>query len=157
MKFHYGSGHRLDGELIYRHSGYSIDFMPSVEGFGGYSGRGTGSILIDTLQLEVCADTGRVLFPWGLFPYTKWRKADIFVPESTSGELFLDDVSSVVVGAGVGLPGAEEWLVRFDDQSGWICVGSGDKAGNFIEFATNVVASLNDGRLTGLWLKPLRV
>jgi len=77
-------------------------------------------------------------------------------PETSPGRLFLRDISFLVPGAAVDLPGGEEWKTHFDSESGWLYTGVGDAPDVVVEFATNACASLTSERLTGLWLKPIR-
>jgi hypothetical protein len=77
-------------------------------------------------------------------------------PNTSPGRLFLSDISVLVSGAAVDLPGGGEWQTHFDSASGWLYTGVGDAADVVVEFATNAGAALTSEQLTGVWLKPIR-
>lgn len=157
MRFTWKYGPVLSGQLAYRQAEYSFDFVPRADELSVRVGSsGTGSISIGTLQLEVSVDTGEILFPWGLFPHTRWTDRLMATPNTSPGRLFLADISVLVPGVGVDLPRSREWQTYFDRESGWLYTGVGDTADVIVEFAANAGASLTSDELTGLWLKAIR-
>jgi hypothetical protein len=156
MRFSWKSGPILAGQLLYRHAEYSIDFVPSSNELTARVGSsGTGSISIGTLQLEVSIDTGEILFPWGLLPHTRWIDRPMAVPNALPGRLFLSDISVLVPGGAVDLPGGGTWQTHFDSESGWLYTSGDDTADVVVKFAANSGASIASEQLTGLWLKPI--
>lgn len=157
MRFTWKSGPVLAGQLVYCQAEYSFDFVPRENELNSrVRGSRTGSISIGTLQLEVSVETGEILFPWGLFPHTRWTDRVMVPPNTCPGRLFLADISVLVPGAAVDLPGGTEWQTHFHRESGWLYTGVGDTADVIVEFAANAGASLTNEQLTGLWLKPIR-
>ncbi|MFM0397877.1 hypothetical protein [Paraburkholderia aspalathi] len=155
MNFLWKAGHAVDGDLIYRKSEFSIDFVQTKDSAGEKNSRvDVSSISIGTLQLEVSMKCGEVLFPWGYFSSSRWISHPLTPPVAVPGRLLLSDTTTLLAGGASDLPGSEEWNTYFDRSSGWVLVGGecvGDVA---IEFATRVIGLLANEQLVGLWLKP---
>ncbi|WP_183032706.1 hypothetical protein [Cupriavidus sp. UME77] len=155
MKFAWNFGSKLSGQLVYYRADYSIDFIPEEKDIKSKVGDvGTGCISIGTLQLELSILTGEVLFPWGLFPATRWEEVTLKTPIFEGGRIFLMDPSILVCGGGVDLIGFGDWKTYFDSLSGWIYTGTEEPAEIVIGFGENVGASLSGEKLIGLWMKP---
>jgi hypothetical protein len=149
-------GEALKGELVYRCNEYSVDFIPDeIDLIKRVDGAGT-SILIGSLHLEVSIVSGEVLFPWGMFPHVRWKKKSLVLPDFKSGRLYLESDLVLERGVGVGLENYQDsWCSYYDQNSGWIYYGVDDfKLNKALQFATDVVASLLDGKIVGLWMRP---
>jgi hypothetical protein len=155
MIFSVSPGPATHGRLIYRKSEYSIDFEHYSKEIHDQLVGPTGSISVGTLQLEISVDSGKILFPWGLFPHQEWQHCRLIAPAIMQGELYARDISNLIIGGSVDLPGGDAWETKFDDISGWIYTGTSELPDLSIEFADNVAASLTGNRLTGLWMKPI--
>lgn len=157
MKFEIASGAASEGELVYIASEYSLDFVKSSSfEFEGRTGSlGVGSVSIGTLQLEVSIDSGEILFPWGLFPYARWKEQVLNKPAATPGRVILLDASILLKkGVSLDISTALDWKTKIDRSSGWIYTGSDQSHGAAVEFATNAILVLQMGAISGLWLKP---
>jgi hypothetical protein len=118
-------------------------------------GRGTTSLTMDTLQLEVAIETCLCLWVWGYCPTTSWKFKPLSPPESRLGGLRV--LSDVDLQAGVSLAmDPETWTRWFDKTNGWFsCEREGSSSqSTSIEFATDTIAVLDGNELVALWVKP---
>ncbi|NWA86444.1 hypothetical protein [Pseudomonas sp. D2002] len=153
------SQNHLVGELLYRNAEYSIDFLPTSKSeIASASGQlGRSSLTMGTLQLEVSIETGRVLYPWGLFPLMHCKQTKLTMRPLINGEIYVD-ITQLVLASGVAyaIPGADQWELLRDLDTGWICVGNADMSENvvLIEFSTDAVMSFKEEKFIALWLHP---
>lgn len=93
----------------------------------------------------------------GLSPHYSWQLQALNVPAYDKGRLILEQQVEGGTGA-YGIQETEEWISRFDVESGWFCIGGcqsspGDQA---VEFAIHTVAVVDKNRyLKALWWKPV--
>lgn len=133
------------GNLVYRVDDYSFDTVCRSE-------EGEASLLVNDVHLELDGE-GRVLFVWGLCPYSSWGALLQYVPRSRPGRLRVLG-SELQPGTSKRLNANDRWLVAADGRSGWICLGDAAVAGDAVEFAPGAVAVLVRGSLEALWLRP---
>ena len=160
MKFEWNqSDTSLDGELLYRAGEYSIDFEVELDAHLAerVGSEGNTSLSFTTLQVEVGIEHGELLYPWGLFPKTRWQVRPLTVPALQAGRVRVA-IGEEPLQAGVSVLFSEstEWPVVWDPDSGWICFGNATSRCDAIavEYAKNAVAVIADGQLLSLWLRP---
>lgn len=151
----------LKGELVYRPNEYSFDFKVESESeLARRAGsKGTISIVVGTLQLEVGIETGTVLFLWGLHEHSvRWRRDRLPSISSEKSCVKVRFEQEPTVGVSQGLAEVGEWNTTYDVQSGWICVSGEerDSAQRYVEFAEGTIVGLIDEKLVSVWLHPVR-
>jgi hypothetical protein len=150
----------LEGQLVYRAYEYSFDFkvgsQPELARRAG--SKGTTSLLIGTLQIEVGLETGTALFVWGLHSHSaQWRRDSLSRPLAQPGCVRAVFDEEPIMGVSQGLAEVGEWQTTYDPNTGWICVSSNvhDVFESYIEFAENTIAGLHNGSLVSVWLHPI--
>lgn len=142
-------GRSTPGQLVYRPDEYSFDFT----GAGGRRPPGGRSLLVNDLQLEM-AESGAVLYAWGLAPQTEWQARPLEVPKASSGGLLASPTRWPALGASVRV-NWDRWPTYHDPDSGWICIGQHRSAGSaIVEYASGCMAVVDGDRLVAVWLKP---
>ena len=149
----------LKGELVYRAYEYSFDFKVESESeLARRAGsKGTISVVVGTLQIEVGIETGAVLFLWGLHAHnTQWRRDRLPRISWEKGCVKVRFDQEPIIGVSQGLAEVGEWQTRYDADTGWICVScdEGDTGERYVEFAEDTIAGLADEKLVSLWLRP---
>jgi hypothetical protein len=149
----------LKGELVYRAHEYSFDFKVESElDIARRAGdKGTISVLVGTLQIEVGIETGSALFIWGLHSHnTQWRREGLPLVPSEEGCFRVQFDEQPVRGVSQGLAGVGEWGTTYDAKTGLICVSSreGDLGKSYVEFAQDTIAGVTNEKLVSLWLRP---
>lgn len=151
------AGESLSGELVYRKEDHSVDFIPDsgaeLEHRTGH--RGTASLGLGTLQLEVAAESGLVLFPWGYLPTQSWVPGTVRGPVGVAKGLIRAPIGPIEPGVTLAVPD-HDWTPIFDASSGWIHIGdrSFDTA---CEFASDCILGIQAGALSCIWLRPSRL
>jgi len=149
----------LQGELVYRAYEHSFDFKvkSSSDLTERIGNKGTTSLLIGTLQIEVGIEVGAALFVWGLHShFSQWRRDHLSaVPAKRGGIRVLFD-EEPTIGISQGLADVGEWHTAFDPNTGWICISSNqsDSAERYIEFAENTIAGVSNEKLVSVRLHP---
>lgn len=150
----------LQGEVVYRAYEYSFDFKVKSESelTSRAGSKGTTSLVVGTLQIEVGIETGAALFVWGLHSHsTQWLRDRLpgISPEEGCLKVLFDE--EPVIGVSQGLAEVGEWQTIYDANTGWLCVRSNehDVAESYVEFAQNTIAGLGNEKLVSLWLHPL--
>ena len=158
MRFEWYEAEPIIGELLYRPIEYSIDFDPESrasldERMGS---EGVTSIMFATLQIEVAVESGELLYPWGLFPNTRWRNGPLQPPRFVTGRVRVLTDNKLQPGVSLLFPTGESWPSLRDNTSGWICVGDPTPRSEAIaiEYATNAAVVLIGSQLVSLWLRP---
>jgi hypothetical protein len=138
-------GKPVSGRLVYRRAEYSLDVEPKPTG-------GVASLLVNDIQIEVDED-GRLIFVWGLCPQESWTPATIEPPDAPVGLLRYSGLP-VTPGVSKRLNAGKRWAVHHDSSNEWLCVGDQSSVGERVTFAPGAVATLSNGELTALWLRP---
>jgi len=149
----------LRGELVYRAYEHSFDFKvnSSSELAERIGNKGTTSLLIGTLQIEVGIEIGAALFVWGLHSHiSQWRRDHLSAVSAKKSGIRVIFDEEPVIGVSQGLADVGEWYTAFDPNTGWICISSNqyDSAQRYIEFAENTVAGVSNERLVSVRLHP---
>lgn len=149
----------LQGELVYRASEHSFDFKArsNSELAQRIGTKGTTSLLIGTLQIEVGIEVGAALFVWGLHSHiSQWRRGQLSAVSATRGGIRVIFDEEPAIGVSQALAEVAEWHTVFDPDTGWIRISSNqdDSAERYIEFAENTIAGISDERLISLRLRP---
>lgn len=150
----------LLGKLVYRESEYSLDFIEcSSDDFSKLSGdEGCTSLTVHTLQIEIGVSTGKLLYPWGLFPLIHAMDKSLIIPDSYYGELsFKTEKNKIRPGVSIDFSGSESWELCKDPSSGWIFLGDPSIAqySCSIEFANDVIASMANDCIVAFWIRPV--
>ena len=149
----------LQGELVYRAYEHSFDFKvkSSSELAQRIGNKGTTSLMIGTLQIEVGIEVGAALFVWGLHSHiSQWRRDHLSAVSSKRGGIRAIFDEEPAVGVSQGLADVGEWHTAFDPNTEWICISSNqdDSAERYIEFAENTIAGISNEKLVSLRLRP---
>ena len=149
----------LEGELVYRDADHAFDFVPtSTVVVREQSGsKGVTSLLLGTLQLEVSAETGLVLYPWGYHPKAAWLARSLL--PAVAPRVAVRAVGDGALDAGVAqdVAPSERWTTSYDAKSGWVRIARSENAAAWteaVEFAPGSIAVLERGSLVELWLHP---
>ncbi|MCC8373917.1 MULTISPECIES: hypothetical protein [Photorhabdus] len=150
----------LQGKLIYRESEYSIDFIDysEVEVERKTGNQGCTSLTIGTLQIEVGVESGKLLYPWGLYPLQHCESRELIIPTMLPGEIFVYlNNTKLIQGVAMDIPNINLWPAFRDPSTKWICIGDDELIGGItvIQFADNVAMALRNDSLMSLWIKPV--
>ena len=156
LSFTVNPGDAIEGRLSYIRSEHS--FMYQVADRSGLAvetgDQGVTSLVIDTLQLEVGVEHGRLLFAWGYHPMGGWSKAELTEPECASGQVSVRSEEPLLPGVSVPVSG-DAWVTQFDPASQLVrvspAVGASDRC---VRIAQGVALGLTGSRLTEVWLRP---
>ncbi|MEK7528602.1 MAG: hypothetical protein AAB592_02465 [Patescibacteria group bacterium] len=152
IKFRTEEGEPIQGKVIFRSEEYSFDFEPRASGGGQ-------SIAINDLQLEFDLETFQILYIYGLCTYCLyWKQSILYPPPASHGKFFAEFMTNkeILPGMSYGYTEPAEWPVYVDFDSGWVCIGQPEVAQKIqaVEFATNSIAVLDNGKLIAIWLRP---
>ncbi|MGH2750227.1 MAG: hypothetical protein ACRDK3_05050 [Actinomycetota bacterium] len=147
----------LAGLLAYIREDHAFDFRPlDPDGLTrAAGGKGTTSLLVGSLQIEVGVETGRFLYVWGYHPMETWKEAEVLIPQAQPGQISTASLD-LKPGVSEALVEVGEWSTVLDPATGWVQLGSDQplEPESAIEFAQDVVAGVSEDRLLGLWLRP---
>lgn len=152
------NGHRTDGVLYYTENEYSFRFnVASPADLAIQVGaKGTTSLAIGTLQIEVGVETRRALFVWGLHPKIKWLSHRLDLPKSREGYISVDRRCSLQPGVAIEVAPVGKWYTVYDSGTGWIRVAADDEGDNeIIEIAESTLLGARNGCLHSIWLRPI--
>ena len=149
-------GPRLRGLLTYSDGDQSFNFVAdaseerALETHGG-----TTSLVLDTLQLEADAETGRVLYPRGLLPRGSWQNAELQRPQAEDGVCTAHlDGDELVPGVSEKVL-ASDWVAEFDAAKGILRVSTSlGGVGTLTRIADGAYIGIHVGELRELWLLP---
>ncbi|TDC24650.1 hypothetical protein E1265_09140 [Streptomyces sp. 8K308] len=156
LSFSVNPGVALQGQLSYIRSEHSfmyqvVDRSRLAEEIGD---QGVTSLVIDTLQLEVGVEHGRVLFAWGYHPMGGWSTTDLTEPECIPGQVSVRSDEALLPGVSVPLPG-DAWLTRYDPANQLVRVSPiPDESERCVRIAQGVALGITGSRLTEVWLRP---
>ena len=90
----------------------------------------------------------------GISPQKTWKKVDLTYPEARQGQLKVIFGSAVQRGVGIDLATAGE--IFYDANTGVVCIGDPalPHGAENVEFADRTVATVADGDLAAVWLRP---
>jgi hypothetical protein len=146
------------GELRYDERSLSFDFfaddptMIDAETFG---------LQFGSLQLETSRRDGKVLYVWGYQPLQPARASHLEPPNVEVSGLRVVDLTFPPTGVAASIRPVSEIVAHRDLGTGWLRLSvvpppAGSAPTRMVEFATDCMAELIDGQLTGLWLRPAR-
>ncbi|OGO16651.1 MAG: hypothetical protein A2Z14_09830 [Chloroflexi bacterium RBG_16_48_8] len=148
----------LNGTLFYKVDEYSMGFNPErIKDLEVIIGNeGTTSLSIGSLQIEVCIAARILLYPWGYFPYMRWMRYKLIPPKVISGAVRIDSSTRFEKGVAVNIADEGELPTLYDPENDWICIGTTKipKSAINVEFATNAIAVIDNGKLISLWMHP---
>ncbi len=149
----------LKGQLVYRAYEYSFDFqVGSQQELARRAGsKGTTSLLIGTLQIEIGIETGAALFVWGLHSHSsRWRLDSLSRPPAQSGCVKVVLNGELTRGVSQELAEVGAWQTTYDPNTGWVCISSNEHdAERYVEFAEDTIAGLLNDELVSVWLRPI--
>lgn len=149
----------LEGELVYRDADHAFDFVPASMGIAREHAGASGatSLLLGTLQLEVSAESGVVLYPWGYHPKAAWRASSLSPAAVRRGAVRALSDAPLVAGISRDVAPSARWTTSYDSKSGWVRIARSESdavAAEAVEFAPGSVAVIERGALVELWLHP---
>jgi hypothetical protein len=158
VTFHQEVGDPLAGLLVYSDLEYSFRFEPAspIDLARRSSALGRASLSIGTLQVEVDAGTGTVLFVWGLHPRQRWRMGAATPERARSGVLRAERPGGFQRAVSTSVAEVGEWTTIHDADSGWVRTTCDPAATDDTQtlVASDTVLSLRSGRLCSIWLRP---
>ncbi|MCD7932447.1 MAG: hypothetical protein LUH15_14435 [Tannerellaceae bacterium] len=135
--------------LIYRTDEHSFDMEPWTCGIDF-------EIALNTLSLTVV--DGTIIQLNGFCGLNKSMKSDCKVPIYKTGLLKILNPENYIVESGAYKLTKEDWPVKINIHTGWVCLGYPEKKGNAVEFINNCVAVIDEEKnLVALWLKPKKI
>lgn len=140
---------KISGFPVYRKKEYSFDFVPHQSA--------DTSLLYCNLSLGFDSQTMQAKLIWGFHPYLGWIERKLTIPHAIEGGLLLEGTeSSIQSGQIKRIVECDEWNTYIDPETGWICFGNCESMNSEIavEFAENVIAVVNQGKIKAFWLKP---
>jgi len=140
-----------EGKLVYSQDEYSFD----TENQRAASEPVASIAIAKTLQVEFGIDSGTLLHIWGYSPREAWQKAEITPPNSMPGQVTIIDDEGEDFGAGFSYSelNLKNEKVLFDENSGWISIGSSD-AKTAIEICKGIILGFSEDKLACVWLCP---
>jgi hypothetical protein len=148
----------IGGRVVYREHEHSFDFeaAPGQNLELMYGSKGTASIAIGTLQIEVAIETGACLYVWGLHPKEKWNIGTLPIIQAKRSCISLLPDVDMHPGISENLADVGEWFTTHDLRSGWLCISQEPirHSEHCFEFCDDTVAGLDDDKLVSLWLRP---
>lgn len=137
------------GFPIYQKSEHSFDFEPWPDS--------DFSLMLGTsyMSLEVNLTNGRVLHLSGFNSTNTWKKNKLNIPDFKIGSLFVEKSEHFLPGMGIEID--FELITVYDKQSGWIRIGSDYKSDTcqYIMFANNTIAAIDNMKIVTIWIKPI--
>lgn len=129
--------------LIYRVDESSYDMLPHINETNFH-------ILINYIDLTV-DENNHVVELRGYSPYESWIKSNCKAPILHQGILKVETLKEPGFSYRID---DKEWPVYFNVDEGWVCIGSPEKCENSVEFISNCIAVIDQGKLVSIWLKP---
>ncbi|MDR1461124.1 MAG: hypothetical protein LBI78_05715 [Campylobacteraceae bacterium] len=151
----------LNGDLIYRKSEYSLDFIPNADSGIIYLDRKNFcSLSINTLQLEVDIEKRKILYPWGYFPLVNYVYRKINKPQSVYGNIYINSNEGLQHGVSYDISNPKSWKLFKDIDNGWVCISKNEDINDIknnicIEFAKNSILCIKNNTANSLFMKPL--
>ena len=105
-------------------------------------------------SLDVSLISSTIYCVSGCNPQKIWKKAKLTYPNASDGAIIVNFDFDVQIGTGVDY--AVDWKTFYDKSTGIICIRGSEipfDAEN-IEFTDNTVASVYNGNLVAVWIKP---
>lgn len=148
MKFIIQQGTRYDFSPIYSIKEQAFFSKPdapsdfSIMIKGGYT------------SLDVSLISSTLYCISGFNPQKMWKKANLRYPVANQG--LVKVIFDFNVEKGMGIDYAIDWETFYDINTGVICICNSNIPYNAInvEFANSTVASIDNGNLVGIWIKP---
>lgn len=160
MKFSIKESQRTKAfDLVYNESEHSFIIEPFESGID------FTSITIDTLQLEI-DDEGRIMYVWGYYPLTQYRKTMNFPDRYEKKDLVAILGKIPTPGVSISMTKKESrgqgyirWPTYINQEEGWVCIGDPTIIGKrMIEFAPSCVAAIDDSNeMMAVWLHPVEL
>lgn len=145
----------VNGELVYDYAEYSFRFeRPRLES----TEAGVTSLLLGTLQIEVDVAMRRILFFWGLHPYTRWKDGPAAPGKVLEGDVIVHTDTGLKTGISHAVAEVGEWATTYDSTTGWVHVHPPDWYDDKVqvEVAPGCLVGLQGEALSSVWLKPAK-
>jgi len=141
-----GGGPVRTGKIVYREHAFALDVEPSPTG-------GFASLQINDLSLVV-DENGNLLSVGGLCPRPGWQKGSVKVPDAVGGAVRVQVDPPLFLGEAVSLSAPDRLPTVYDQQSGWLVIGSPKSAKIFVTFMIGAILGLSATmEFKALWLK----
>lgn len=150
----------LCGDLIYRQSEYSIDFIcKSSEQLRQRTGeKASTSLIVTTLQLEVGIESRTLLYPWGFFPLSNIESKSLTIPIAIAGSVRIETHAiNLIKGVSVEIPNTNTWEVAQIINSDYIYLGPSNPSSEnsvYVEISSNSIIGISNGYIASIFLRP---
>lgn len=150
----------LCGDLIYRQSEYSIDFISkSSEQLRQRTGeKASTSLIVTTLQLEVGIESRTLLYPWGFFPLSNIESKSLTIPIAIAGSVRIETHAiNLIKGVSVEIPNTNTWEVAQIINSDYIYLGPSNPSSEnsvYVEISSNSIIGISNGYISSIFLRP---
>lgn len=148
----------VPGCLTYELGDFSFSFVYATEIIPARATwpAGVAVLCFGRIEIDLQLHDGQWLGGGGLTNYEKWTRCTLTTPEPVYNcGLFSDDFGWAQRGVGYGVDDTHFENQYFDALTGWFCTGDPTaRAAIVVQFATNCMASLRDGRVVAIWLHP---
>jgi hypothetical protein len=112
---------------------------------------GRGSLLLNTVQLEV-ADDGTIDEIWGYNPERSWTRRNLNLPKASTCKIWVRDYLQMERGVGYRVEG--EWIDYFDETNQLLCIDSGKKGQRVVKVLSNAFLEIDaKGMLSRVWIE----
>lgn len=137
----------IDGEIRYSEKDRSFDFSPKINL--------DINIAIAYLNLGFDSEAKSAQLVWGFSPKKSWKSFSEKQPISFNGDLIL--LSDCEPGLTYRIDKEKMWKSYYNNNTGWYCIGDKNQKTSDInvQFATNIIAVLQNDILKAIWLKPV--
>ncbi|WP_348786910.1 hypothetical protein [Leifsonia sp. NPDC080035] len=145
----------LQGRVVYREGDLAFDFEPSDLADLRRRRFEVGTLVAETLSVEVGLPQGIILYAWGYSPWQAWLTVPGAPVDVVDGVVMIDP-EGIVPGVGFSLQKDESdvWWTQYDPESGWCNVTNGRRDAVATRVATDTVIGTDETGITSVWLRP---
>lgn len=159
LLFDSSEGPPLVGSLFYIDDEYSFQFNAGshVDLRDRLGPRGSTSLAIGTLQVEVAVDDGTLLFVWGLHPRAAWRHEQHPTPHMRDATIRVRKLDELEAGISESIATDGTWTTTFDPDNGWVRIARPGAAEHEdrCRIASDTAIGLAGSEMNSVWLRPV--
>jgi hypothetical protein len=140
----------VDGDYAFHYVPDSEELAKEMEG-----AKGVMSLALDTLEIVVSCEKRLMLWIHGYWPYYSWRRHALSPPKASRGSVRVELTDEFKQGITYRM-GVDTWVTHFDAHTGWVVISDRGAigTGDVVEFAVDTLATIDDGRLDAIWVRP---
>lgn len=140
FRYHFSPVYNIKEQSFFSNPEAPSDFSIMIK--GGYT------------SLDVSLISSTLYGISGYNPQKTWKKAKLIYPVVKQGSVKV--IFDFHVEKGMGIDYGIDWKTFFDKNTGVICICNSKIPYNTenIEFSNNIVASIHNGNLVAVWIKP---